>query len=61
MRIGTHLSFRKKSPSLPQTVDIARQRRKPAFALLSKGSSQDEKLLINVCLREIVMKEKKNL
>lgn len=59
MRVGTQLSFRKISPSLPQTVDTASQRRKAAYVLLSTGTSQDEKLLIKVCLREIVIKEKK--
>lgn len=59
MRMGTSLSFRKISASLPQTVDSASQRRKAAFALLSTGTSQDQKLLIKVCLREIVIKRKK--
>jgi len=59
VRISTHLSFRKFSPSLPQTEDTASQTRKAASALLTMGSSPDEKLLITVCLREIVIKEKK--
>lgn len=59
MRLGTHLSFRKISPYLPQTVDTASQRRQAASAQHSVSSSQDEKLLIKVCLRQIVIKVKK--
>lgn len=60
MSIGTHLSFRKFSPFLPQTVDTVSQRTKATLALLSKGRCQDEKLLIKVCLREIIINKKKN-
>lgn len=54
------LSFRKISASLPQTVDTASQCKKAAFALLSTETSQDLKLLIKMCLREIVIKRKKS-
>lgn len=57
MRIGTPLSFRKMSASLPQTADTASQTRNAAFVLLTTGTSQDQNSLIKVCF--IVIKRKK--
>lgn len=57
MAIGTPLSFRKMSASLPQTADTASQTRNAAFVLLTTGTSQDQKSLIKVCF--IVIKRKK--
>lgn len=59
MGIDTLLSFRNISPSLPPVVGTA-QRRRTAFILLLKSSSQDENLLIKVCLADFVVKEKKS-
>lgn len=60
MIMDTPLSIRKISASLPQTVGCRHSKpEKAAFALLSTGSSQNQKLLIKVCLREIVIQRKK--
>lgn len=58
MGIDTLLSFRNISPSLPPAVGTAQRR--TAFILLLKSGSQDENLLIKVCLADFVIKEKKS-
>lgn len=58
MGIDTLLSFRKVFPSLPKIVGTANQRR-ATFILLLKWSSQDEKVLIKGCLKDLVIKKNK--